>query len=700
MRHSLLLLALVAAPLVSAQSQTTLYPGQSGAALLSSIRAGYTPTNTLGYGPARDELYAYEQATDGALCGVYTQFCIQLTPGADPSTDAYNKGVNAEHTWPQSRGASAEPARSDLHHLFPAKANVNSSRGAEPYREIPDADADGWYRQAASQSTTPSANLAEWSEKDNASYAGFGGSFEPRDDHKGDAARAAFYFAAIYDTEVAQAGAQAFFDAMKEDLIDWHYADPVSAEEAARSSWIAGWQGRENPFILDSTLARRAFDLGSSGAGGGGTGSGDGTLWVNELHYDNAGTDADEGVEIAGPAGTPLAGWSLVFYNGSNGTVYKTVALSGTVPSQQGGHGTVWVAVSGVQNGAPDGVALVDPTGAVAEFVSYEGTLTATDGPAGGQTATPLGVAETSGTPVGHSVQRSGTGSAGADFAWGGPAAHSRGLPNPGQTFVGTSAPVAWVNELHYDNAGGDVNEGIEIAGTAGLDLAGWSVVLYNGNGGAPYATVALSGTIDDEGAGLGARWFAKSGIQNGGSDGLALVDDTGAVVQFLSYEGTLTASSGAAVGDTSQDIGVAETSGTAVGRSVQLTGAGAVYADFAWAAPQPHSRGSLNAGQTGGSAKTGPPLAADRAPALDAAVYPNPTRGRATVTLALEAPAEVRADVFDALGRRVASVEAGEVQPGFRSLSLDLAAMPPGVYVVRVAAGGAVQTRRLTVVR
>jgi len=43
----------------------------------------------------------------------------------------------------------------------------------------------------------------------------------------------------------------------------------------------------------------------------------DGQVFVNELHYDNAGTDAGEAIEVAGPAGTDLAGWSLVLYNGS-----------------------------------------------------------------------------------------------------------------------------------------------------------------------------------------------------------------------------------------------------------------------------------------------------------------------------------------------------------------------------------------------
>ena len=113
-----------------------------------------------------------------------------------------------------------------------------------------------------------------------------------------------------------------------------------------------------------------------------------------------------------------------------------------------------------------------------------------------------------------------------------------------------------FINELHYDNAGSDQGEAFELAGVAGTDLSGWTVELYNGNTNAPYQTVSLSGTIPDEGSGFGALAFTASGIQNGARDGVALVDASGTVRQFLSYEGTLTATSGAAVGLTSVDIG------------------------------------------------------------------------------------------------------------------------------------------------
>lgn len=158
-----------------------------------------------------------------------------------------------------------------------------------------------------------------------------------------------------------------------------------------------------------------------------------------------------------------------------------------------------------------------------------------------------------------------------------------------------------FINEFHYDNLGVDSGEFIELAGVAGTSLAGWSLILYNGNDSAPYDTRSLDGTIDDEGNGFGAIAFgyASNGIQNGDPDGIALVDNTGAIVQFLSYEGVITATSGPAAGLTSTDIGVREDGTAILGQSLQLRGTGSTAEDFTWSSSQPFSIGNINFGQT-----------------------------------------------------------------------------------------------------
>ncbi|MEM7116430.1 MAG: lamin tail domain-containing protein, partial [Chloroflexota bacterium] len=168
-------------------------------------------------------------------------------------------------------------------------------------------------------------------------------------------------------------------------------------------------------------------------------------VFVNELHYDNSGADTGEAIEVAGPAGTDLAGWSIALYNGSNGTVYATVALSGVFADQNGGCGTLSFDHAGIQNGAPDGLALVDASDTVIQFLSYEGELTATDGPAAGMTSSDIGVSEAPSTPEGESLQLIGSGGMDTDFAWNAPAAASFGSVNAGQTFScagGDAAPT------------------------------------------------------------------------------------------------------------------------------------------------------------------------------------------------------------------------------------------------------------------
>ena len=162
-------------------------------------------------------------------------------------------------------------------------------------------------------------------------------------------------------------------------------------------------------------------------------------VFINELHYDNAGGDVGEFFEIAGISGTDLSGWTVALYNGSNDTVYRTEALSGVLPEAGSGFGVLSFPLpsNGLQNGARDCLALVDPSGKVREFISYEGSLTASGGPADALTSTDIGVSESSSTPVGYSLQRQGSGSSSAEFEWAEASAESPGEVNAQQTFSG-----------------------------------------------------------------------------------------------------------------------------------------------------------------------------------------------------------------------------------------------------------------------
>jgi DNA/RNA endonuclease G (NUC1) len=402
-----------------------------------------------------------------------------------------------------------------------------------------------------------------------------------------------------------------------------------------------------------------------------------------ELHYDNTGTDAGEAIEISGPTGTDLTGWSVVLYNGSNGAPYTTTPLTGIIADACSGRGVVVLNYpsNGIQNGSPDGMALVDGSGQVVEFLSYEGPMTAVGGPADGRLSVDIGVSENGTEPLGQSLARA------SDGSWSGPATSTfgscndngttppppavvavsiapngasiveggtqqfvatatdaGGTPIPGTPFTwstdnaaaatvsatglvtgvapgtasitaaaanGVSATVAVTvtaapppgglpdtrfSEIHYDNFGTDQGEAIEVEGPAGTDLTGWSIVLYNGNGGAAYNTASLSGTIvaSCSGRGVVVVNYPSNGIQNGNPDGFALIDGAGQVVEFLSYGGTFTAADGPAAGRLSVDIGVAE-AGAPVGQSLQRDAAGV------WQPPATSSFGACN-GSGGGN--------------------------------------------------------------------------------------------------
>jgi DNA/RNA endonuclease G (NUC1) len=185
---------------------------------------------------------------------------------------------------------------------------------------------------------------------------------------------------------------------------------------------------------------------------------------ISEIHYDNSGEDAGEAIEIEGPTGTDLTGWKIVLYNGNGGTSYGiTRTLTGTIPPTCDARGVVFVSYlpNGIQNGGtgapnvPDGVALVDAAGNVVEFLSYEGTFTAVDGPANGLQSTDIRVLESSSSPADGSLQRGTSGNWRAPERWTfGACNNSSGLlPPPVTTFSGRAAddvpiPVGFEDQL------------------------------------------------------------------------------------------------------------------------------------------------------------------------------------------------------------------------------------------------------------
>lgn len=197
------------------------------------------------------------------------------------------------------------------------------------------------------------------------------------------------------------------------------------------------------------------------------------SVFINEFHYDNIGTDSNEFIEIAGPAGTDLTGWSVLLYNGaaSDRKVYNTQVLTGSIQDSGNGFGTVVVdyPVNGIQNGAPDGIALVNASNSVVQFLSYEGFFVAADGPAANLTSIDIGVDQEPAPNVNSSLQLTGTGTHYEDFTWieidG---SNTKGATNAGQTFV--RGAIAGIN-LTQSGGTTEVNEAGETTDTYTLAL-------------------------------------------------------------------------------------------------------------------------------------------------------------------------------------------------------------------------------------
>ena len=176
------------------------------------------------------------------------------------------------------------------------------------------------------------------------------------------------------------------------------------------------------------------------------SGSTSSDVFINEFHYDNSGNDVGEFIEVVvGPAflgATP----SIQLYNGNNGRSYGSrISLDEFTPgpSNTPGLPTLYFKeISGIQNGAPDGLALAID-GVVREFLSYEGTFTAVDGIAAGMTSNPVGVAQGPSTPVGQqSISRTGSGKIAEEFEWQiQPGNHTPGEINIGQSFGASPEP-------------------------------------------------------------------------------------------------------------------------------------------------------------------------------------------------------------------------------------------------------------------
>ncbi|WP_035563179.1 endonuclease [Hymenobacter sp. IS2118] len=213
----------------------------------------------LDYSTARGRMYNYVDNFDNKVTCVYSGYAENVTYNATNTSPGVVNDINCEHSIPQSWFNEVVRMRSDIHHLYPTRIQWNSDRGSDPFGDIPDASTLGWLRGTTRLTSIPTSNIDEYSEDTNSQ-------FEPREDHKGNLARTAFYFYTMHANENFDAG-KGVITALADlaTLYRWHLADPVDAREIERNNRTAAAQGNFNPYIAFPASVATAWGFAPAG---------------------------------------------------------------------------------------------------------------------------------------------------------------------------------------------------------------------------------------------------------------------------------------------------------------------------------------------------------------------------------------------------------------------------------------------------
>jgi len=154
-------------------------------------------------------------------------------------------GFDIEHMLPKSWwGGDVNAAYCDLYHLVPGNASANRSKS----NHAPGIPTDSSFYNG---SFVTGADAVRGLER----------AFCPADEYKGDFARAYFYIACCYGdvltwktsgeagTAMTNESWEEFLPWLRDLLLSWHRADPVSEKETRRAIEVNKIQGNRNPFI-------------------------------------------------------------------------------------------------------------------------------------------------------------------------------------------------------------------------------------------------------------------------------------------------------------------------------------------------------------------------------------------------------------------------------------------------------------------
>lgn len=150
--------------------------------------------------------------------------------------------VNIEHTWPQSKfngNFAKDMQKSDMHHLFLSDSKANSVRGNSPFGLVGEID---------------NRMGGEGCGKSKMGFMIDGREvYTPPAPHRGNVARALFYFSMHYNLGIDQT--------QERILREWHKNDPVDAAEIKRHEGIARYQKIRNPFVDHPQIVDKIGDF-------------------------------------------------------------------------------------------------------------------------------------------------------------------------------------------------------------------------------------------------------------------------------------------------------------------------------------------------------------------------------------------------------------------------------------------------------
>jgi len=213
--------------------QTVTTYGKTGADLKSALNNIIKVQEKLTY----DQVWEALKETDEDLNNKDNVILLYTGRSQEKSTNGGNADDwNREHVWAKSHGdfgTSIGPG-TDIHHLRPTDASVNSSRGNIDF------DNGGSLHNECTECRYD------------------GDSWEPPSRVKGDIARMLFYMAVRYegngelDLELSDTvnTSPAPLHGKLTTLLEWHKQDPVDEFEKRRNETIyQNWQKNRNPFI-------------------------------------------------------------------------------------------------------------------------------------------------------------------------------------------------------------------------------------------------------------------------------------------------------------------------------------------------------------------------------------------------------------------------------------------------------------------